>query len=83
MGKSHGAPQSTREEMEIALAHAKDLRALSAKLPDPPRESFRASLDKFEADVKRKGLDNFKFFDTIPFYDRLKRMDKVVRQHVG
>lgn len=73
--KLNRVPQSNREEMEVALAHAQEVLH-TVDGTGERSASIRARTERIIQDINRKGLDNFRFFDTIPFYDRLRRVDR-------
>ena len=76
-------PKSTLEEMMILRTTAETLRKSLAKYPDHPNKMpIRKALDTWLSDVRAVGIENIKFFETIPYQERLSAIQGMI-QHLN
>ena len=65
-------PKSTLEEMTMMRTEAEALRKSLIRYPDQPSKTpIRKALDAWLSDLRSVGIENVKFFETIPYHERL------------
>ena len=76
-------PESTLDEMILLRNQAEALRKSLASYPDhPSKMPIRKALDTWLSDVRSVGIENIKFFETIPYADRLTAIQGMM-QHLN
>lgn len=78
-----GVPASNADEITVALNHAETIRTRLSGMQSDEAEVVRIQLDRVVRDIEKRGVESYGFFDTIPVYDRLNRIDRAAGKLLG